>query len=262
MPTCRSSEKPTRPSCSGAPLPPSRIGNTERDSAGGQGNRRGGDPPRLRVSLRECLRSPGRCRERRPDLGRTGPGGRSRPMGDKIAPQSHGRTPGVPVAPGHPRTDRRSGAEVLAHRRRADRLPGDDQGSGRRRWDGDERRQRRGAGRQRSSNGSRAFRAARTFGDSAVLMERFLPVARHVEVQILGAGRRPRCRAGRTGLLGAATQPEGGRGNPFPGIDSRAPPAEMLQAAVRAGEAVGYRNAGTVECLVDPAAPRPLCSWK
>jgi acetyl-CoA carboxylase biotin carboxylase subunit len=28
----------------------------------------------------------------------------------------------------------------------------------------------------------------------------------------------------------------------------------MLAGAVRAGEAVGYRNAGTVECLVDPAA--------
>jgi acetyl-CoA carboxylase biotin carboxylase subunit len=28
----------------------------------------------------------------------------------------------------------------------------------------------------------------------------------------------------------------------------------MLAAAVRAGEAVGYRGAGTVECLVDPAA--------
>jgi acetyl-CoA carboxylase biotin carboxylase subunit len=28
----------------------------------------------------------------------------------------------------------------------------------------------------------------------------------------------------------------------------------MLDAAVRAGEAVGYRNAGTVECLVDEAA--------
>ena len=29
--------------------------------------------------------------------------------------------------------------------------------------------------------------------------------------------------------------------------------AELLAAAVRAGEAVGYRNAGTVECLFDPA---------
>jgi acetyl-CoA carboxylase biotin carboxylase subunit len=28
----------------------------------------------------------------------------------------------------------------------------------------------------------------------------------------------------------------------------------MLAGAVRAGEAVGYRNAGTVECLVDPAS--------
>ncbi|NKX51194.1 biotin carboxylase, partial [Arthrobacter deserti] len=28
--------------------------------------------------------------------------------------------------------------------------------------------------------------------------------------------------------------------------------ARMLEGAVKAGTAVGYRNAGTVECLVDP----------
>jgi len=40
---------------------------------------------------------------------------------------------------------------------------------------------------------------------------------------------------------------------PSPGVGA-ALRARMLAAAVRAGAAVGYRGAGTVECLVDPAA--------
>jgi acetyl-CoA carboxylase, biotin carboxylase subunit len=39
---------------------------------------------------------------------------------------------------------------------------------------------------------------------------------------------------------------------PSPGVTSELR-ARMLDGAVRAAEAVGYRNAGTVECLVDPA---------
>jgi acetyl-CoA carboxylase biotin carboxylase subunit len=38
---------------------------------------------------------------------------------------------------------------------------------------------------------------------------------------------------------------------PSPGVTPELR-ARMLAAAVRAGEAVGYRNAGTVECLVEP----------
>ena len=65
-------------------------------------------------------------------------------------------------------------------------------------------------------------------------------------------GRRPGRRAGRARLLGAAAQPEGRRRRrPSPGVTPELR-ARMLAAAVRAGEAVGYRNAGTVECLVDP----------
>ena len=40
---------------------------------------------------------------------------------------------------------------------------------------------------------------------------------------------------------------------PSPAVDADAARRGLLAAAVRAGEAVGYRNAGTVECLLDPA---------
>ena len=95
--------------------------------------------------------------------------------------------------------------------------------------------------------------AERTFGDASVLIERYLPVARHVEVQILGLG------GGRVVALGERDCSVQRRHQkiaeeaPSPGVtpDLR---RRMLEAAVRAGEAVGYENAGTVECLVDPAA--------
>ncbi len=38
--------------------------------------------------------------------------------------------------------------------------------------------------------------------------------------------------------------------------------AEIKAAAVRLAEAAGYRNAGTVEFLVDPATQRVSCSWR
>ena len=57
-------------------------------------------------------------------------------------------------------------------------------------------------------------RAERFFGSPAILLERFLTSARHVEVQILGSRRRPGPGPGRARLLSAAPPPEGGRGNP------------------------------------------------
>jgi acetyl-CoA carboxylase, biotin carboxylase subunit len=92
-------------------------------------------------------------------------------------------------------------------------------------------------------------RAERFFGDPAILLERYLPAARHVEVQILGLA------DGRVVALGERDCSVQRRHQkvleetPSPGVDD-ALRARMLAAAVRAGEAVGYRNAGTVECLV------------
>jgi acetyl-CoA carboxylase biotin carboxylase subunit len=92
-------------------------------------------------------------------------------------------------------------------------------------------------------------RAERFFGSPAILLERYLPHARHVEVQILGL------RDGRVVALGERDcsvqrrHQKVAEESPSPGI-SAALRARMQAAAVRAGEAVGYRNAGTVECLV------------
>jgi acetyl-CoA carboxylase, biotin carboxylase subunit len=97
----------------------------------------------------------------------------------------------------------------------------------------------------------RAF-AERMFGDGSVLLERYFPRVRHVEVQILGLadGRvialsERECSVQRRNqkLVEEAPSPAVG-----PELRER-----ILAAAVRAGEAVNYRNAGTVECLLDPA---------
>ncbi|WP_422772455.1 acetyl-CoA carboxylase biotin carboxylase subunit [Plantactinospora sp. WMMC1484] len=95
----------------------------------------------------------------------------------------------------------------------------------------------------------RAF-AERMFGDGSVLIERYFPRVRHVEVQILGLA------DGRVVALGERECSVQRRNqklveeSPSPAVDA-ALRERLLAAAVRAGEAVGYRSAGTVECLLD-----------
>jgi acetyl-CoA carboxylase biotin carboxylase subunit len=93
--------------------------------------------------------------------------------------------------------------------------------------------------------------AERMFGDGSVLIERYFPRVRHVEVQILGLA------DGRVVALGERECSVQRRNQklaeecPSPAVSAELR-ARLLAAAVRAGEAVGYRNAGTVECLLDP----------
>jgi acetyl-CoA carboxylase, biotin carboxylase subunit len=92
--------------------------------------------------------------------------------------------------------------------------------------------------------------AERMFGDPSVLLERFFPRVRHVEVQVLGLA------DGRVVALGERDCSVQRRNqklveeSPSPAVGPELR-ARMLDAAVRAAEAVGYRNAGTVECLLD-----------
>ena len=95
--------------------------------------------------------------------------------------------------------------------------------------------------------------AERTFGDPTVLMERFLPVARHVEVQILGLADGRVVALGERDCSVQRRNQKVAEETPSPAVTPELR-RQMLDAAVRAGEAVGYRNAGTVECLVDPSA--------
>ncbi|MGW0434625.1 acetyl-CoA carboxylase biotin carboxylase subunit [Micromonospora sp. NPDC003197] len=98
----------------------------------------------------------------------------------------------------------------------------------------------------------RAF-AERMFGDGSVLIERYFPRVRHVEVQILGLA------DGRVIALGERECSVQRRNQKL--VEESPSPAvspelreRLLAAAVRAGEAVGYRNAGTVECLLDSSS--------
>ena len=97
-------------------------------------------------------------------------------------------------------------------------------------------------------------RAERFFGTPDVLLERYLAGARHVEVQILGLADGRVVALGERDCSVQRRHQKVAEESPSPGITA-ALRERMLAAAVRAGEAVGYRNAGTVECLVDPAAP-------
>ena len=91
-----------------------------------------------------------------------------------------------------------------------------------------------------------------SFGDAGVFLERYVPRARHIEVQIFGDG------TGRVMALGERDCSLQRRNQkvveeaPAPCL-SDAKRAELIAAAVRLGEAAGYLSAGTVEFLYDAA---------
>ncbi|QXJ24647.1 biotin carboxylase [Actinomadura graeca] len=95
--------------------------------------------------------------------------------------------------------------------------------------------------------------AERLFGGPGVLLERYVEGARHVEVQILGLPDGTVLALGERDCSVQRRHQKIVEETPSPGV-SPGLRARMLDAAVRAGEAVGYRGAGTVEYVVDPVA--------
>jgi urea carboxylase len=89
-----------------------------------------------------------------------------------------------------------------------------------------------------------------SFGDAGIFLERYIPRARHIEVQIFGDG------AGRVMALGERDCSLQRRNQkvveeaPAPCL-APAKRAELIAAAVRLGEAARYLSAGTVEFLYD-----------
>jgi acetyl-CoA carboxylase biotin carboxylase subunit len=96
-------------------------------------------------------------------------------------------------------------------------------------------------------------RAERFFGSPAILLERYLPAARHVEVQILGLPGGEVLALGERDCSVQRRHQKVAEETPSPGVGPELR-ARMLAAAARAGETVGYRGAGTVEFLVDEGA--------
>jgi len=96
-------------------------------------------------------------------------------------------------------------------------------------------------------------RAERFFADPAILLERFVPSARHIEVQILGLTDGTVVALGERDCSVQRRHQKVAEESPSPAVDPVLR-ASLLQMAIRAGEAVGYRNAGTVEMLLDTAS--------
>ena len=96
-------------------------------------------------------------------------------------------------------------------------------------------------------------RAERFFGSPEILLERYVQRARHVEVQILGLADGRVLALGERDCSVQRRHQKVAEETPSPGVDD-ALRKQMLGAAVRAGEAVNYKGAGTVECLVDTDA--------
>ncbi|GGO31437.1 acetyl-CoA carboxylase biotin carboxylase subunit [Microbispora bryophytorum] len=95
--------------------------------------------------------------------------------------------------------------------------------------------------------------AARFGGEPAILLERYIERARHVEVQILGLADGTVVALGERDCSVQRRHQKVVEESPSPGVSPELR-ERMLAAAVRAGEAVSYRGAGTVECLVDADA--------
>jgi acetyl-CoA carboxylase biotin carboxylase subunit len=95
-------------------------------------------------------------------------------------------------------------------------------------------------------------RAERFFGSPALLLERYVEGARHVEVQVLGLADGRVVTLGERDCSVQRRHQKVAEETPSPGVGAELR-ARMLATASAAAEAVGYRNAGTVECLVDPA---------
>ena len=98
-----------------------------------------------------------------------------------------------------------------------------------------------------------AVREAKTaFGDGAMYMEKYLTGIRHVEIQILSDGETV-LHLGERDCSSQRRNQKLVEESPSPSL-SPAMRAAMGEAAVRLCRHVGYRSAGTIECIVDPAS--------
>ncbi len=93
-------------------------------------------------------------------------------------------------------------------------------------------------------------RAERFFGSPDILLERYVIAARHVEVQILGLASGQVLALGERDCSVQRRHQKVAEETPSPGVGP-ALRRRLLDAAVRAGQVVGYRGAGTVEFLLD-----------
>ncbi|WP_433515812.1 acetyl-CoA carboxylase biotin carboxylase subunit [Nonomuraea sp. CA-143628] len=106
---------------------------------------------------------------------------------------------------------------------------------------------------EQAARAAARFAAGDVLDGPAILLEHYIERARHVEVQILGLPDGTVVALGERDCSVQRRHQKVVEESPSPGITPELR-ERMLAAAVRAGEAVGYLGAGTVECLVDADA--------
>ncbi|MGH3874391.1 MAG: acetyl-CoA carboxylase biotin carboxylase subunit [Pseudonocardiaceae bacterium] len=92
--------------------------------------------------------------------------------------------------------------------------------------------------------------AHRLFGDPRLFVERYFPRVRHVEVQVLGLADGRVVALGERDCSVQRRHQKVAEESPSPAVDPDLR-RRMEHAAIQVGYAVGYRNAGTVEFLLD-----------
>jgi len=97
--------------------------------------------------------------------------------------------------------------------------------------------------------------AAGNFRNSGVFLEKFVARARHIEVQIFGDGQGAVIALGERDCSVQRRNQKVIEESPAPGLDDSTR-QELHAAAVRLGEKVHYRSAGTVEFVYDAAAAK------
>jgi acetyl-CoA carboxylase biotin carboxylase subunit len=167
-------------------------------------------------------------------------------MGDKIRARNLMEKAGVPVAPGtHDPVDDADAAVAQAERIGYPVMVKAAAGGG-----GIGMSAAHDANELRTAFETARTRAERFFGSPEILLERYISRARHVEVQILGLADGRVVALGERDCSVQRRHQKVAEETPSPGVSPQLR-ERMLASAVRAGEAVGYRGAGTVECLVD-----------
>ncbi len=92
--------------------------------------------------------------------------------------------------------------------------------------------------------------AKSNFGDAGVFLERFVESARHIEVQIFGDGFGKVLALGERDCSAQRRNQKVVEETPAPGLTDEMR-TSLLESAVRLGESLSYRSAGTVEFLFD-----------
>ncbi|WP_373547037.1 urea carboxylase [Chamaesiphon sp.] len=88
------------------------------------------------------------------------------------------------------------------------------------------------------------------FSQGGIFLERYLPRARHIEVQIFGDGNGNVVALGERDCSLQRRNQKVVEETPAPGIDENLR-SQLYSAAIKLGKAVNYRSAGTVEFIVD-----------